>query len=151
MSIHLDPEKVRRGAVPSNFQGRPRVGVVLYIHHVPERLRVRLSILVRNEPAAKLLRSELLSVAGVASVSINSSIGSLLVHYDRDRFEPDAFWMVLQRLGYADQPPRALSETPERNPSASPDLANAVAEALVKAMLEQWLGRSAAMLIGLLV
>ncbi|ARN82988.1 HMA2 domain-containing protein [Methylocystis bryophila] len=151
MTIHLDPEKVRRGAVPSTFRGRPSVGVVLYVHHVPERLRVRLSILARNEPAAKLLNSELLAVAGVTSVSINSSTGSLLVHYDRGCFEPEAFWMVLRRLGYADPPQPAPFKAPKTSPSASPELANVVTEALVKAMLEQWLGRSAAALIGLLL
>ncbi|MGJ0426230.1 HMA2 domain-containing protein [Methylocystis sp.] len=153
MSIHFDPTKVSRGAVLSKYQDRSTFGDVLYLHHVPGRLRVRLSALVRNEPAARILRLDLPTIAGVRSVSVNSTTGSLLVQYDRDSFELDAFWMALRSLGHIDWPPRALSDTAVNRIDASvlPAFANAAAEALIKALIGRLLERSAVMLIGLLV
>lgn len=53
-----------------------------YFHHVPGRLRTRLSRLKRNPAYAGKLQSALEGLQGVRDVRINLVTGSLLVIYD---------------------------------------------------------------------
>lgn len=53
-----------------------------YVHHVPGRLRVRLTRLKRNPALAERLRGSLAQIPGVGEVRTNLVTGSLLVSYD---------------------------------------------------------------------
>lgn len=126
--------------------------MILQLHHVPGRLRVSLSMLKRNEPAARPLRARLRALAGVRSVSVNPLTGSVIVHYDRDEFDPAALWATLHRLGYIDQAPPCLSfRSCGRAQANASSPAASLAKALAGAVLERWLGRPAGLLISLLI
>jgi hypothetical protein len=126
--------------------------MVLHLHHVPGRLRVRLSALKGNQNGAKALRSELLHVDGVQSLSVNPWTGSITLHYDRNRFEAAELWTRLRQLGY-------FCEASRRSPSPSISKTNpvittaaeALAETLVSAALKHLFGRSAGALVRLLI
>jgi hypothetical protein len=113
-------------------------------------LRICLSMLKRNEPAAAPLRRELLSIRGVISVSINCVSGSIIIHYDRDGFDPAALWSTLHRMGFiAQESPRSVSQKPAQTEASGP--AAEIMKILASAVLEQWLGRPAGMLIASLI
>jgi hypothetical protein len=57
-------------------------GPLSYIHHIPGRIRVRCAAL-KNPTVADSLKSELMSRAGVTSVSTSLVTGSIVAHYDR--------------------------------------------------------------------
>ncbi len=96
--------------------------MVLDFHHVPGRLRVRLAALKANRQAAIPLQAEVLALGGVQSASINSATGSLIVHYDQNRFALEALWATLRRLDYVEQ----LRET--LDPASPQNLADAQTE-----------------------
>jgi hypothetical protein len=126
--------------------------MVVCLHHVPGRIRVRLSALKRNAAAATALPSDLLAIPGVRAATANSWTGSITIHYDRNRFESAELWTALWRLGYIDRTPQ-LAPIAERDKADSVLLAtvNAVAETLAASALEYFLGRSAGALIKLLI
>lgn len=126
--------------------------MVVYLHHVPGRLRVRLPALKRDAAAAAALRSDLLAIPGVRSALANSWTGSLTIHYDRKRFEPAELWTALLRLGYIERTPQPVTATETDKADAILLTAvNAVAETLAASALDYLLGRSAGALIKLLI
>jgi hypothetical protein len=126
--------------------------MVLHLHHVPGRLRVSLAALKKNREAIIPLRAELLAIPGVQSASINSITGSVIIHYDRNCFEPDAFWTILSQRGYVGQTPRCASpHTFDKMDAVASMAANAVVDALLGALLERCLGRPATTLVRLLI
>ena len=126
--------------------------MLLHLHHVPGRLRVCLAKLKRNARAAILLRAELIAIPGVKSVSINSLTGSIIVHYDRNGFEPEKFGSTLRRLGYIDEASLyAPCPAFRKADTVASAAANAVVKTLLGAVLEQCIGRTASTLIGLLI
>jgi len=133
------------------------LAAVLHLHHVPGRLRVCLATLKRNEPAVIPLRAKLLAMQGVKSVSINSITGSVIVYYDRDRFEPEKFWTTLTRLGFLNHAPRCVSPCRTRDKAdaialnATAAVVQVVMKTLLGAILEQCMLRSAGALIRLLI
>ncbi len=53
-----------------------------YIHHIPGRLRVRVTCLRGNEEKTRAITNRLGSVAGVRSAVVNPLTGSVTLHYD---------------------------------------------------------------------
>jgi hypothetical protein len=74
--------------------------MTLAFHHVPGRLRVRLSGLKRNARAAALLRTELAAIEGIRSVSANAIRGNIVIHYDETHFDPQVAIDFLQLRGH---------------------------------------------------
>lgn len=130
---------------------------VLYLHHVPGRLRVRLALLRRNGPAVIALRARLLALEGVTSVSINPVTGSIIIYYDRQRFAPQTFWMALRHLGFLDHAPQCLRQcqadarTSVKAADAAAAAVQIAAKTIVGALLEQCMLRSANSLIRLFI
>jgi hypothetical protein len=138
--------------------------MVLHLHHVPGRLRVRLALLKGHARAIVPLHCELLAIAGVRSASINAHSGSVTIFYDRARFETEALWSTLRRLGYLELEPQSaaaparaiateVSSTGSSPTSAFPTRAlasaatGAIAEAVAGEVVKHVLGRSAGALI----
>jgi hypothetical protein len=121
--------------------------MVLHLHHVPGRLRVCLARLKGNPRAVAPLKAELLAIEGVETAAIRVHSGSVTIVYDRLRFETEAFWATLLRLGYLDAaPPKALPAPPRPNA-----LASAATAAIAEAVVAEVVKRSAGALIRLLV
>ncbi|MBO0734388.1 MAG: hypothetical protein J2P49_08770 [Methylocapsa sp.] len=125
--------------------------MILHLHHIPGRLRVRLAKLRHNHRAAAALRAELLTIRGVKSVSINPYTGSILLHYYQNGFEPEMFWSALRRLGYIDGRSlwAARGRTNQMRSIAS-ETAHTAAKVLLSVLLERWLGYSTGTLVRLL-
>jgi hypothetical protein len=157
MTVHVRMEDTARDAVADEVRVAPRDGGlagVLHCHHVPGRLRVCLVALKRNAAAAAALEAELLAIDGVNSASVTLATGSVIVHYERDRFDLDLFWTTLQRLGHVERGPRyahSHGKTGGGAAEATAAVAQLVMETLLGVAVEQWLGRSAGALIRLLV
>ncbi len=109
-----------------------------HFHHVPGRLRVSIQRLKNNRAAAATLQPAVLATPGAKAVSISVPIGSVVVHYDKNVFELDAFWAILRDLDLIVAPPE---QTPVSSfdPLASA-AANAIAKVIVDAVLERMLG-----------
>src|SRR6516162_9219964 len=52
------------------------------VHHLPRRMRFRVSHRHRDEGAVRRIRDSVMSVAGVKSVEVNERTGSVLVHHE---------------------------------------------------------------------
>lgn len=74
------------------------------IHHLPGRLRIRMTALHRDACAAARACSLLGTCPGVLQVQASPITGSLLVHYDCRRISGQDLLNVLARGGFA--PPR---------------------------------------------
>lgn len=133
--------------------------MVLHLHHVPGRLRVRLALLKGHARAIVPLHGELLAIPGVRSASINAHSGSVTIFYDRARFETEALWSTLRRLGYLEPEPQSAA-APARAVAAdvvpssafptgalASAAAGAIAEAVAGEVAKHVLGRSAGALI----
>ncbi|MBY6242488.1 HMA2 domain-containing protein [Methylosinus sp. Sm6] len=124
--------------------------MVLHLHHVPGRLRVRLARLKGHARAIVPLHSELLAIAGVRSASISSHSGSVTIFYDRASFETEALWSTLRRLGYLDAEPQSAAAPPSRSfatNSMASVATGAIAEAVAGEVVKHVLGRSAGALV----
>lgn len=136
--------------------------MVLHLHHVPGRLRVRLALLKGHARAIVPLHCELLAIPGVRSASINAHSGSVTIFYDRARFETEALWSTLRRLGYLEPEPQSAAAPAIAAPAfatnviptgAAPTgalasaVGGAIAEAVAGELVKHVLGRSAGALI----
>jgi len=128
--------------------------MVLDLHHVPGRLRVRLAGLRGNPRATVPLHSELLAIRGVKSASIRAHSGSVTIFYDRGCFEIESFWSTLRRLGYLDaasQTAASASPSSSRMNAVAAAATATIAEVVVGEVVKHVLGRSAGALIRLIV
>jgi len=125
--------------------------MILHLHHIPGRLRVRLAKLRHNQRAVAPLRAELLTIRGVKSVSVNPYTGSILLHYYQNEYQPETFWLILRRLGYIGEtwPCAARGHSNQLRFIASA-AARSAAKVLLSMLLERWLGYSAGSLVRLL-
>jgi hypothetical protein len=128
--------------------------MVLHLHHVPGRLRIRLALLKGHARAVVPLHSELLAIPGVKSASINAHSGSVTIFYDRALFETEALWSTLRRLGYlepepqsAAAPSRAFATNGFPTSALASAATGAIAEAVAGEVVKLVLGRSAGALI----
>jgi hypothetical protein len=143
--------------------------MVLHLHHVPGRLRIRLALLKGHARAIVPLHCELLAIPGVRSASVNAHSGSVTIFYDRARFETEALWSTLRRLGYLEPEPQSAAAPARATPAravateGSPAgalpkssfptgalasaAAGAIAEAVAGEVVKHVLGRSAGALI----
>jgi hypothetical protein len=125
--------------------------MILYIHHVPGRLRVCLAMIKHNRPAAATITAALAEIHGVTSVAANPVTGSVTVLYDRECFDPSMFWGTLHRLGYIDQTPCRGCDNFDIADRPASTTGDYLAKAVLGSLLEQCVGRSAAALIGVLI
>lgn len=125
--------------------------MILDLHHVPGRLLVRLAALKGNRPAAAPLRSELILLEGVRTVSVNSHTGSVIVHYAKDEFEPEVFWGALRRAGYIGEGAHPWVIPTQKPAGVAATAAWALLEIAAGDIIERWIGHSASKIIKLAV
>jgi len=80
---------------------RPAALQVDLAHHLPGRLRFRSADLKGNARASEEARRGLAQIAGVTSVTVNPSTGSILLEYDPKVIPPSKITDVLASHGYA--------------------------------------------------
>ncbi|MGC1955682.1 MAG: HMA2 domain-containing protein [Gammaproteobacteria bacterium] len=118
-----------------------------YIHYVPGRLRVKCLLLKRDASRAKAVTQLLSAEEGIASCEVNLITGSVLVRYDESATSAYRVLDLLKRGGYigpgVDLHPqnRSLEET-------ASDVGTIVRKALMGALVERVVERSAVALVG---
>jgi hypothetical protein len=126
--------------------------VLLQFHHVPGRLRVSLRALRRNAQAVVPLQEALLAIPGVKSASITLAIGSITIHYEKDRLELDDFWATLRNHGCLSGAPQVRPAVWER--PADPvtlAIADTIGRAIISAMMQRLFGAPGGALTRLLI
>ena len=129
--------------------------MTLYIHHVPGRLRLQTPLLRGNPQAARSACDASVAVAGVTRVRTNTTTGSLLIIYDRQRVTPAILWQALCEHGIAAGPlpiaeGAAVTRTEMRH--VAPRAAEkGVFDIVAGMVIDKLLERSAAALFGALV
>jgi hypothetical protein len=125
---------------------------MLYVHHVPGRLRVKLCHLKGNREAGLRVCQHVRALAGVNEAVSNPATGSVIVHYDRRRISISEIWQALYHAGAVDAPVPSIqdSEWPmvSRN---EPSAAEKLFEQLVGVVVEKAMEHSARALIAALV
>ena len=126
---------------------------MLYIHHVPGRLRLQSSQLKGNRVVAKAACDDAIAIAGVLEARVSSVTGSLVIAYDRHALTPAVLWQSLCERGLA-AGPLPIWEGAVTRAQIDP-LAGAagksVLELVAGIILNRLLERSAAALVGALI
>lgn len=114
------------------------------IHHVPGRLRVR-SNAFRCRPAeAQAAQNRLVALEGVTQVRLNGHAGSITVNYDPERLTKQALLDVMKDLGCTQTAPR-------RNLAVASKAGEMFGKALVGAVINKAVERSALKLVSVLL
>jgi hypothetical protein len=128
---------------------------MLYVHHVPGRLRVRSRQLKGDPQAAQALCVGLRSIAGVSEAVGNASTGSVTVKYDRRHWTIDMVWKTLHREGIVASAVPAIAEIEkcrfEGAASNGPTATGKLVEAVVSVLVDKLMERSALALIAALI
>lgn len=126
------------------------------IHHVPGRLRLKLSALKRNEAGALFAQERLYALDGVRSVSGNALTGSVVVRFDPQITSVSQILDELKAHGLLDAP--ALTPAPVGSAAAQslgaivqPQRARSLADAFVDKTIEALLERCAIALVAALI
>jgi hypothetical protein len=126
---------------------------MLYIHHVPGRLRLQTTQLKGNRLAAEAARDAAVGIPGVLEARVSAVTGSLVVSYNQQELTPAVLWQSLCEHGLASGPP-PIREGAVTRAEVDP-LAGAAGKSLVELVagiiLNRLLERSAAALVGALI
>jgi hypothetical protein len=126
---------------------------MLYIHHVPGRLRLQTSQLKGNRPVAEAACDDVIAMPGVLKARVSCVTGSLVIAYNPRELTPAVLWQFLCQRGLASGPlpisEGAVTRT-ELDPLASA-VGTSLVELIVGIILKGLLERSAAKLVGALI
>lgn len=115
-----------------------------YVHHVPGRLRLKISELRHRRSAAEA-EASVAAIAVVKSAVANPTTGSLIIIYDRQQTSIGDLWESLRAQGYV---PCLRPEPVEIGFSAMADPgASRYGRAIVSALLEAAVQHSAQILL----
>lgn len=114
-----------------------------YIHHVPGRIRVRSGAFRCPSERAGQARARLVAMAGVREVRLNPRAGSITIHYDPSLLKHSDLLGVLEDVG-------CLSGA-TRSDAAARKVGEMFGKALVGAVMQKALERSARTLVGALI
>ena len=85
------------------------------VHHIPGRVRFRVSNLYRNAAMKQRLEAELKRVEGILKVRINIRTSSLLVYYSVEKLVPGTLFPLAAPPAYS----RHFSQTPVKGADVS--------------------------------
>ncbi len=127
--------------------------MMLYVHHVPGRLRLRTPMLKGRPQAAQSACDTAIGILGVTEVRANAATGSLLITYDRHRATPATLWQALREHGLAAGPLPIKEGAPvTRAEIHCPEPSESGVFAVVAGLcLDKLLEHSAAALLGALI
>lgn len=126
---------------------------MLYVHHVPGRLRVKLRHLKGNREAGLRICDSVNLLGGVIEAVSNPATGSVIVHYDHRRLSIEELWQALHFAGVVDSPLPVMPDH-DRLPAMSQNQQGAAEKLLDRLMgivVEKAMEHSARALIAALV
>ena len=109
---------------------------MFYIHNVPGRVRIMSDVIKRNPRVTDEVRLGLSSLAGVGTVSINLTTGSVLIYYNPRAVRVVDIVAILERKGYFDRT-KAIS-----NDEYLRDSFSKIGEIAVKTVVETFIGNT---------
>lgn len=118
------------------------------IHHVPGRLRVKISGLKRNEGQARQLAMQMGGRHGVLDARANARTGSLLIHYDIEQVDSVALLEELQNSGFIG---KTVMPPPMPANGGGIQLSQKISDTVVNKLVEKVVERSAIALIAALI
>ncbi len=125
---------------------------MLYLHHVPGRLRLRLAALKGNDLAAARACATARAIPGVVDARTNGATGSLVIHYAPHRLATAELWAALCENGLVSGPSPIDNGT--GSTSAEPPLpaggAQRFRNVFVHAVLDHLAQHMASVLVGVL-
>jgi len=114
-----------------------------YIHQVPGRIRVRSNAFRCGSDKAETAERRLRSMAGVRAVRVNPHAASITVHYDPKRVQRSDLLAAMEEVGCLGPSARTVDGTRQ--------VAEMVGKALMGAMIQKAVERSARTLVGALI
>jgi len=114
-----------------------------YIHHVPGRIRVRSKAFRCYGERANNAQAKLMAMEGVRAVQINQRASSIVVQYDPDVLNRVELFSALEDLG--------CMAAVRRDTTHAHKVGETFGKALVGAMVQKVVERSACNLVGVLV
>jgi hypothetical protein len=126
---------------------------MLYIHHVPGRLRLQMSRLKSNHSLAEATRRNVSIIADILDARVSTVTGSLIITYDKQRLTPAALWQSLCDRGIVWGPLPIRDDVPVtrvriESPVAADDMG--LGKLVIRLVVERLLERSAIALVGAL-
>src|SRR5579875_1621052 len=103
---------------------------MLYLHHVPGRLRLRLAALRGDGPAVARACAVARAIPAILDARANRATGSLVIRYDPQRLTPGELWAALCVHGLVSGP-----SPPEEAADWRALLTRAVLDRLASALL----------------
>lgn len=109
---------------------------MFYIHNVPGRVRIISEVIKKNPQAADEVRKGMSTLAGVCTVHINLTTGSILIHYNPKAGMVTDIVNSLERKGFFDRT-KAISNDEYFTKGLS-----GVGTTVVKTVIETFIGRA---------
>lgn len=125
---------------------------MLYIHHVPGRLRLQISRLKSNQSLADVTLDNVSAISGVLDARVSIITGSLIVTYDKQRLTPAALWQSLCDRGVVCGPLPMRDDVPVTRVRIASPTANdeSLGKLVIRLIAERLVERSAIALVGAL-
>jgi hypothetical protein len=114
-----------------------------YIHQVPGRIRVRSNAFRCRPDKALAAERRLRSMAGVRQVRVNPHAASITIHYDPKQVRRSDLFSAMEEVGCLGATARTVDGTRQ--------VAEMVGKALMGAMIQKAVERSARTLVGALI
>jgi hypothetical protein len=127
---------------------------MLYIHHVPGRLRLQTPQVKGNGPVAEAARDAANAIPGVSEARVSAVTGSLVITYDQRELTPATLWQALCERGLASGPlliQEGVPVTRARIGVPKGAAGKSWVELLAGIILDRLLERSAVALLGALI
>jgi Heavy metal associated domain 2 len=125
---------------------------MLYIHHVPGRLRLQISRLKSNPSLAEVTLNNVSAITGVLDARVSIVTGSLLITYDKQRLTPAVLWQSLCNRGVVCGPLPIRDNVPVTRVRIDSPAANdeSLGKLVIRLIAERLVERSAIALVGAL-
>jgi hypothetical protein len=127
---------------------------MLYIHHVPGRLRLQTPRLKGDGLAAEAARNDASAIPGVSEAHASAVTGSLIITYDKREVTPATLWQALCERGLVSGPlpirEGAAVTRAQVGPAAGTNDKDVI-ELVAGIILDRLLERSAVALVGALI
>jgi cation transport ATPase len=119
-----------------------------YMHTTPGRLRLK-NILFKNRNTHDHIKKVLSVLSGIATIELNSTTGSLTIHYNASQIQAKEIVAALQRAGYFDEK-KAISNDQYIHTAAS-KAGQVIGKAALGVFVDKAFEGSALSLLGLLL
>ncbi len=127
---------------------------MLYIHHVPGRLRLQMPQLKGNRREAEAALDDAIAIPGVSEARVSAVTGSLVITYDKQKLAPAVLWQSLCERGIVSGQLPIQEGVPVTRARIGPSVTasdKSLDKLIIGIIVESLLERSAVALVGALI